>query len=129
MFRTLRWNKRRLEVRRMATEQIKGEGGRIEAIGIIGLMLKSPFRPLSIEPVYLKLTARYSDDWGHWYICASRDGHVQWVWKSANGRANLPVTREHEVKVDNSVWALPEWLSILLWIVFFAAAVSIPLWI
>ena len=114
---------------RAVQKEIANEGGTIEHVGIIGLMIRSPFRALAVSPVYVKVACRYPHDTGHWYICESESGDMQWAWKSTEGNTDHPVQRDYEVKVDNSVLTLPAWLSVVLFILLMFTIITGPLWV
>jgi hypothetical protein len=116
---SLAWSKRHKALRTIVRQTIEGEGGEIDRISIIGFLLRSPFPPINLRPVYLKATCRYPKDSGTWFICGTDGGVTHWVWCSDTEAREAPIDRPVPVKVDNSVVALSPWLSILLYIVFF----------
>lgn len=111
------WTKRHKELCEHAKETIVNEGGTIDKITMIGFLLHSPFPPINIRPVYLKIRCRYSNDLGYWYICGS-EKNTYWAWKSLNGFKEPPSKRSYEVKVDNNILAFPRWASILFYLIF-----------
>lgn len=122
----MQWNNRNRSLRATVQSTIENEGGMVEDVTIIGMLLKSPFPPINFDPVYLKVPARYADDRGVWYICQTED-IVHWVWSSSLGLTVPPTRRTSHVKVDNHVVALSRSLSILLYILLISACIGIPL--
>ncbi len=122
----MRWDKRNRALRASVQSTIEIEGGMVEDVTIIGMLLKSPFPPINFNPVYLKVPARYADDRGVWYICETEDT-VHWVWSSSLGLTVPPTQRTFHVKVDNDVVALSRSLSVFLYILLISACVGIPL--
>jgi hypothetical protein len=120
----LAWSKRHKELRVIVRSTIEAEGGEIESISIIGFLLKSPFTPINLRPVYLKATCRYVKDSGAWFICGADGKETQWVWCSDMETKEAPVERTPRVRVDNSVVALSPWLSVLLYIAFFVGVMG-----
>ena len=112
------WKKRYRTLREHARETIEAEGGAVEAMTKIGMLLRSPFPAVNICAMYLKIRCSYANDAGVWYVCGAKNG-VHWVWSSSNGKMNPPTERDYEVKVDNNVLVLPRWLSVVLYITLF----------
>jgi hypothetical protein len=112
----LAWSKRHKALRSTVREAIEAEEGSIQAITIIGLLLRSPFPVLSLRPVYLRAACRYPDDSGAWYICGTDSGTVHWVWCSDSKASRPPISCRRDVSVNNTVLALPRWLSIALYV-------------
>jgi len=99
-------NRGRKEYREFC-ERIEAEGGSIIRANRVWPFLKSPFDDLRRCPLYYCFDVRYSDRSGSWFVAVS-DGSPggDWVWCDAEGRSDLPVVRDDEARVDNSVIAL-----------------------
>jgi hypothetical protein len=114
----LAWSKRHKALRETVRRTIEAEGGQVDRISMIGFLLKSPFPPINVLPVYLKAFCFYPNDTGIWYNCGTDRGDTHWVWSSGTGAIVPPVERGGSVKVDNCVIALPVGISILLYLLF-----------
>lgn len=123
---TTRWSQRYRALRKFVQDTIESEGGMVEQMTIIGMLLKSPFPPINIKPVYLKVPCRYSNDRGIWYICGT-ESSIYWVWSSSLNLIVPPTKRTFHVKVDNNVMALSRSLSIFLYFLLFVACLGFPL--
>jgi hypothetical protein len=122
---TFAWSRRHKALRASVRETIEAEGGQVEGITIIGMLLRSPFPPINLRPIYLKATCRYPGDRGAWYICGTDAGDVHWVWSSDSKSTQPPVANSRPMQVNNSVWALPRWLSVLLYILFIVGLIGL----
>jgi hypothetical protein len=121
----LAWSKRHKDLREIVREVIEEEGGELECITIIGFLIRSPFPPINIRPVYMKAICRYPKDTGAWLICDSDGFGTHWVWRSDTRAEEPPIERPYPVKVDNSVIALSPWVSKLLCLVFFLGVIGL----
>lgn len=115
----LSYRRRRKELLQYVREVITQEGGSIERVTLIGLMIRSPFRPINPYPVYFRLYCTYPLDRGCWFVCGSADKEIQWAWKSDLDRDELPTPREN-AKVNNSIIVLPAWVNILVYLAMVA---------
>lgn len=125
IIKTLLWSKRAIQLKASLRSEIAAEGGQIETIGPIGLMLRSPFTGLGRRPVYLQARCTYDTDSGVWFV-RETDGAVQWVWKSYTGKDKPPVNRPYQVSVKNDALALPPWMTYIAYALFVAAIVGGP---
>lgn len=108
-----KWGKERKQIITMVKQRIVAEGGELHNVSNVGILIRSPFPKFNFQPIYLKATCRYRKDNGVWYICHT-EGETSWVWKSSLCINSLPVLRDIDSKVDNSVVELPRFISALL---------------
>lgn len=76
-------------------------------------MVRSPFPPLGIKPVYLRADCRYPEDQGTWYILEVEGGSTPWAWRSDLQSPIMPAPRDDESFLDNRIVALPPWIGAL----------------
>jgi hypothetical protein len=96
----------------MVKNMVEQEGGTIEGIGSIGMLIHSPFPPVNLKPIYLKVKCAYSQDRGYWLICSPDKSPTQWVWVSEFAASSLPALRPISTKVANDVIVVPLVLSV-----------------
>jgi len=126
IFEAVRFTKRTRALRAAARAEIEAEGGTVESMGPIGLVLRSPFKGFGDRPVYLQAPTTYDTDSGVWFVRQSSDGTTQWVWKSNAGKPEPPVRRAYEVLVNNDVLALPSWVAYVLYLAFVFVLIYVP---
>ena len=112
---------------RAVRQRIEQEGGQVDKITTVGLLLRSPFRRFTVAPIFVRAACRYEDDWGCWFVHESNVG-MDWVWRSDRGLDLLPVPRSDGSRVDATVLGLPKPVCFLLLILLSASIVGLFAW-
>lgn len=121
------WSKRRRSVLRAVRQRIEQEGGEVDKVVTVGLLVRSPFPRFTVAPIFVKAACRYQNDWGCWFIHQSHLG-MDWVWRSERGLERIPVPRSDGSRVDSTVIGLPKPVCILLLILLSASVVALVAW-